>query len=579
MRVSPALYGPFVSRAGLPAAVALGALVVAWALPLQSVGCGQNAHYAATRSFANGTPFIDRYAQETCDVVQRGGHTYASKGPALDFWAAPWYLLLHALHAVPPNPNAGQAYPAAMVGVPPRAVWQIGLWAVVLPGLALLLLVRRTTERLEPGLGTAAAVVLGLGTLVLPFSTLLFAHVPAAMLAFASFAVLFGGAGLRRVAAAGACAGLAISTDLPLAVPAILLGVYAAASAPHLRRLAVFAAGGLAGLLPLFAFDVWAFGSPFRNAYQGTAIDPGAGGVEQAHAHNLFYTLTSPHPSFAVDMLLSQRGLLVLSPVVAAGAAGVLLLWRRGLRAEAVLIGALCVAELAWDMFRPTYVLALGGWVPGPRFLIPLLPFLCFAFAPVLRRVPATAVALALVSIGAMLVATSAEPLLPNDDTHLWITRITHGNFAPTVFSLAGIGHGWLAILPFYAVAAVALVAAAVATPLTFARRDLVLAAAALVAWIVVEHGAPALLEVDRLVHQSYGAIAAVALVAGLTWAFLLLHRRGFPAALPALPLLAFAARRFDEHTKWAALLALLVLAALAASERLRLRGSRPASA
>ena len=37
-----------VSRAGLPAAVALGALAVAWALPVQSVGCGQNAHYAAT---------------------------------------------------------------------------------------------------------------------------------------------------------------------------------------------------------------------------------------------------------------------------------------------------------------------------------------------------------------------------------------------------------------------------------------------------------------------------------------------------------------------------------------------------
>jgi hypothetical protein len=557
-----------VSRASLPAAVALGALVVAWALPVQSVGCGQNAHYAATRSFADGHPFIDRYARETCDVVRRGGHTYASKGPLLDFWAAPWYMLLRAVHAVPPNPNAGEPYPAAMVGVPPRAVWQIALWAVVLPGLGLLLLVRRTTEKIEPGLGTAAAVVLGLGTLVLPFSTLLFAHVPAAMLAFASFALLFGGAGLRRVAAAGACAGLAISTDLPLAVAAILLGLYAAVPAPHLRRLAAFAAGGLAGLLPLFAFDVWAFGSPFRNAYQGTAVNPGAGGVEQAHVHNLFYTLTSPHPTFAIDLLFSQRGLLVLSPVVAAGCAGVLLLWRRGLRAEAALIAALCVAELVWNTFRPTYELALGGWVPGPRFLIPLLPFLCFAFAPVLRRVPATAVALALVSIGAMLIATSAEPLLSNDDTHLWIARIVHGNFAPTVLSFAGIGHGWLAILPFYALAAVAVAAAAATTPLTFAGRDLALAAAALVAWIVVEHGAPALIEVDRLVHQDYGSIAVVALVAGLAWTLALLHRRSALAALPGLPLLAFAARRFDAHTKWAMLLALLVLGALAAGER-----------
>jgi hypothetical protein len=254
---------------------------------------------------------------------------------------------------------------------------------------------------------------------------------------------------------------------------------------------------------------------------------------------------------------------------VAAGAAGVVLLWRRGLRAEAALIGALCVTELAWNTFRPTYVLALGGWVPGPRFLIPLLPFLCFAFAPVLRRVPATAAALALVSIGAMLIATSAEPLLSNDDTHLWIARIAHGNFAQTVLSLAGVGHGWLAILPFYAVALVAVAAAAAATPLTFARRELAPAVSALVAWILVERGAPALLEVDRLVHQSYGAITTVVLVAGLTWGLLLLHRGRALAALPALPLLAFAARRFDAHTKWALLLALLVLAALAAGDRL----------
>ena len=102
-----------------------------------------------------------------------------------------------------------------MAGVPLRAVWQIGLWAVVLPGVLLLVLVRGLADRVEPGTGVAVAVVLGLGTLVLPFSTLLFAHVPAALLAFASFAVLFR---RRSAVLAGACAGLAVATDLPLLV-------------------------------------------------------------------------------------------------------------------------------------------------------------------------------------------------------------------------------------------------------------------------------------------------------------------------------------------------------------------------
>jgi len=565
------------TRAALLGSLAIGAAVLAYALPMQSPGCGQNAHYAATRSFAEGHPYIDRYAAETCDVVRRGGHVYAAKGPALDLWNVPWYLVLRSVGAVPRNPNAGQGYPAAMVGVPLRALWQLGLWSVVLPALALLLLVRRTVDRLEPGLGAPVAVVLGLGTLMLPYSTLVFAHVPATLLAFGAFTLLLEKPSVRRAALAGAAAGLAVATDLPLAVPAVALGVYAAARAPRVQRLAAYAAGVFVGLLPLFAFGVWAFGSPFRLAYAGAAIDPGAGGAEQAPVHGLVFTLTSPHPHFAIDVLLGQRGLVVLAPVVAAGAAGIGLLWRRGLRAEAALIGGLVVAEIVWNAFRPTYELALGGWVPGPRFLIPLLPFLCLALAPVLRRIPATVGVLSLASVGAMVVATSAEPLLSNDDTHHWIARIAAGNFVPTVLSLWGIGHGWLGIMPFFALVGASLLAAAATLRPALERRDLALAAASVVAWIVVEHGAPALLEVDRLVRQSYGAAAAIALVAGLVWALVRLLEGRPAAAVPGLLLLAFAARRFDQHTKWALLLAVLVLGALALqgplADRLRRRG------
>jgi hypothetical protein len=553
-----------VTRARILAAVALGAVALAYALPMESVGCAQTSHYAATRAIADGTPTIDRYAEETCDLVRSGGHYYAAKGPAMDFWSAPWYLLLHAVGAVPANRNHGLGYPAAMFGVPLRALWQIGLWAVVLPALGLLVLMRRTVERLEPGLGTAAAVTLGLATLVLPFSTLLFAHVPAAALAFLSFSLLFGrDTSLSRVAAAGAAAGLAVSTDLPLAVPALLLGLYAAARLPHLRRLVSFGAGGIAGLLPLLAFNTWAFGNPFHLSYSGVALNPGAGGVEQTAGSHGFFTLQLPDFHVAAELLLSQRGLLVLTPVVAAGVAGCVLLWRRGLRAEAVLIGALCVAEVTWNSGHNGTFMSLGGWVPGPRFLIPLLPFLCFALAPALRRAPATVGALGLVSAGAMVVATSAEPLLQNDDTRHWLSRIGHGNFTATIVSLSGVGHGWIAILPFYALVLVAACAATAATRLPVGRRDLSVAAVALVAWLLVEHSAPELLRIDRSVHQSYGAVAAILLVAASAWAALRLRPEG-------LPLLAFATIRFADHTKWALLLVLVVLTGLALGERVR---------
>lgn len=568
------------TRGRILGAVALGAIALAYAMPMESVGTAQTAHYASTRSFAEGHPYIDRYANETSDLVRVGGHYYAVKGPGMDFWSVPWYLLLRTVGAVPPNRNAALDFPDAMLGVPLRAIWQMGLWAVVLPALGLLVLVRRAVEQIEAGLGTAVAAILGLGTLMLPFSVLLFSHVPAAALAFLSFWLLFERTGgPLRVAAAGAAAGLAVSTDLPLAVPAVLLGLYAASRAPHVRRLVLFGAGGLLGLLPLFAFDWWAYGSPFHLPYAGAALNPGPGGVELSPGSHGFFNLNLPDLRVAAELLLSQRGLLVLTPVVAAGVAGISLLWRRGLRAEALLIGALCIAEVTWNSGHNGKDMALGGWVPGPRYLIPLLPFLCFALAPVLRRAPATVGALALVSAGAMVVATSAEPLLSNDDTHHWIARIADGNFTATVVSLAGVGHGWLAIIPFFVLVLIAAAAAVAATPLPVARRELAFAAAALVGWIVVEHGAPALLQVDRLVHESYGLLAAVALVGGLAWALVRLFEGNLAGAAPGVLLLAFGARRFDEHTKWGLLLALLVLGGLAleptVAGRLRRRGIR----
>lgn len=553
-----------VTRGRILTVVALGAIALAYALPMQSVGCAQTSHYAATRAFAEGKPYIDRYAEETCDLVRTNGHDYAAKGPAMDFWSAPWYLLLHAVGAVPHNRNAGMGYPDAMYGVPLRALWQIGLWAVVLPALGLLLVVRRAVEALEPGLGTAVATILGLGTLVLPFSTLLFAHVPATLLAFAAFTLLFLG---RSPFAAGACAGLAASTDLPLAVPAVLLGLYAAARMPRVRRLVEFGAGGVLGLVPLLVFDTWAYGNPFHLAYSGVALNPGAGGREQTPGGHGFFTLHLPSPHVAVELLLSQRGLFVLTPVLAAGLAGCVLLYRRGLRSEAALIVALCVAEVGWNSGHNGLYMSLGGWVPGPRFLIPLLPFLCFALAPVLRRAPATVGALAAISIGAMVVATSAEPLLSDNDTHHWIARIADGNFAATWLSLTGIGHGWLAILPFFALIVVAVGAAVASTPLTVRRRDAAGAVAAVLAWIVVEHGAPELLHVDDLVRENWGTLAAVLLLASAAWAVARLRVEG-------LLLLPFVVLAFDRHTKWAVLLGLAVLAALTTRPALARRGA-----
>src|SRR5919204_5269012 len=118
---------PFSVRA-VRAAVALGAIVLAAAVVVQPVGCNQTSHYAAIQSYARGHATIDRYASETCDTSWWHGHYYSAKSPGMALFTVPWYELLRAVGADPRNPALGSGFPAAMLGVPARAIWQLGLW-------------------------------------------------------------------------------------------------------------------------------------------------------------------------------------------------------------------------------------------------------------------------------------------------------------------------------------------------------------------------------------------------------------------------------------------------------------------
>src|SRR6202035_2655480 len=99
-------------------------------------------------------------------------------------------------------------------------VYLLGLWGNVLPGLLLLVLVWRVAERFEPGFGAAAAVSLGLGTMVLPLSTLLFSHVFTAFLGFAAFALMMrerdGPPSPVLLGFAGLAMGFAVASEYPL---------------------------------------------------------------------------------------------------------------------------------------------------------------------------------------------------------------------------------------------------------------------------------------------------------------------------------------------------------------------------
>jgi hypothetical protein len=460
-----------VPRAGV---LALLLLVAASAVLLQPFGYNQGSHLALVRALADGTPRIDRYRDYSGDVSYYRGHVYSNKAPGLAFATLPAYLALRAAHL-------------------PHGVHALSLWSVFGPAAILLLLVGSTVERIEPGLGTLTAATLGLATLVLPFTSLFFAHVLSALLGFAAFAVLWrerdGPPRLALVAAAGLLAGLAVTTEYPLALAGALVGVYAVARPRPVRRGLAYAVGVAVGVAPLLAYDWWAFGSPTHLSYGDAAGAPGA-----THPP-AFHGVSAPRPRVALELLLSSRGLLVLGPVIALGAAGAVLLYRRGRRAEALVVAAVAVAFVVYDsgFWGP-----FGGWGPGPRYLIPMLPFLAVPLALAWRRWPLTTGTLAVVSAGIMLAATATDPLIP-DDPGRWWRLLVHGHFTRTI----GIG-----IAPVALLVGVAVVLVVRATPrLAPGRHDLAGAVAALVGWLVTLRAAPVLLR-----HGGLGAVGALLL-------------------------------------------------------------------
>ena len=163
--------------------LALLSAVAAAAYFLQGPSENANAHYALVRALAEGTPVVDRTRHEvgdlsTVDVSLFEGHYYSQKAPGLAIVSVPAYLGLRASGA-------------DLTGDPTRALWVLGLFALVLPGLGIALLVERLGETVAHGAGTAAAVTILLGTLLLPFSGLFHAHVLSGALGLLAFALLW----------------------------------------------------------------------------------------------------------------------------------------------------------------------------------------------------------------------------------------------------------------------------------------------------------------------------------------------------------------------------------------------------
>jgi hypothetical protein len=208
----------------------------------------------------------------------------------------------------------------------------------------------------------------------------------------------------KRPIYAGLCAGAGVVANYVGAPVAALLGVYAF----HrlcMRRACAYLAALLLPLTVIALYDLACFGAPWTMSYSSqNPMFQGAG---------LFLGVFGPpRLGVLVSLLFSPfRGLFYGSPLLLAAVAGWICLCRAGcFTAEAVLFAAIA---LVFIVFNVCFHYWEGGWAPGPRYLIPALPFLALPLAVAFDRFPVAASVLAIPSICGMLLATAVDPQAP----------------------------------------------------------------------------------------------------------------------------------------------------------------------
>ncbi len=398
------------------AAVLGVALFLSYAYFYGAGGWNQNSRFAMIRAILERhTLQIDAYQLHTGDRAFWRGHYYTDKAPGASLVA------LAPVQAARLVSRAAGVDPTSFPGI----AWTSYVASLVTSGLFTVvaaLCVFRLSLRWGASTGAAlfAAGAYGVATPAWAYATLFMGHGQTAgclMIALAAADALgrteAPGARTRLGWIVGLAGGWAVVTEFQAAIPAIFIGLLAIDARPKLSRspaidvIVRIAAGVALAAAPLLIYNALAFGSPFHLGYASEE------GFKELHTG--FFGITYPRLSTMRELLVgSYRGLLPLSPLMAAAPIGLVLLARAGRLGPAMVAAGIGVYYL---LLNASYFYWEGGWAFGPRQMTAALPFLALGLAPLWDRGRTTVRALLMGGLvwGAALtlVAVSTTPQPP----------------------------------------------------------------------------------------------------------------------------------------------------------------------
>jgi hypothetical protein len=412
---------PTRTRFRLTTGVALAIFALVTFGPIVTTVTAQPAsRYAATAAYAeHGSVDLSPYRPILgIDKARYRGEWRSDKAPGEPLLGVPFYVVGRVLGLDP----ARQLHIRGDLGV-----WWQTLWFAMLPFALLLVLMYRAAVRFAPRYALPAAMAIGFGTLMLPHSVNLYGHTLAGFLAFAGWLAAEGSAGRTRpLAVAGLLMGAAFAVEYHLAIAAVAVIVFVGIRFG--RRAAGWFALGLAPAVVVTAvFQQIAFGAPWHLAY--AYLVPRENGGSYGF----------PTVGALVDIVSGKHGLLFSSPVVLVALGAAIAIARKAagaLRAHA-LIGLAVIVP---------YLVLVASWSgtslleqPGPRYIIPALPFLVVPLAAAWERCARLAAVTAVWGAVVMVTGSFVYHLVATSDTPLraYAAEVAHGRFEPTLWSMA----------------------------------------------------------------------------------------------------------------------------------------------
>jgi hypothetical protein len=411
---------------------------------------------------------------ETCN-----GHYYTDKSIGPSLLALPFYIIFKGVAALPPvqtiiergaslgnfsdtlNPEGQGFRPEAMyegMALTFMTFFASSVPAAIL-GAVFFLFAARFARK--DSYAFTLALIFGLATPAFAYSNVLYQHQLAAFGAFVGFfllwRVIYEGANLRWLWVVGVLFGLVAITEYPVVPFVGLIFLWAVYKLPNRVALYRVVLGAIPLGLLFAAYNMAIFQTPLPVGYEYSTEWQGV------HTQGFLSITTPDWKSFIGLTVTPFRGLFFISPILLLVLPGVVLMWqtRKEYRSVTVLLFLIIAGFL---LYNSSSVMWWGGHSIGPRYLVPMIPFMAlpiiFALnqllrSPINRLVIVLLVGASLFNVWAQTIGGQAfPPAILDDGTEIRnplmeysIPMLLQGNIARNYGIFLGLP-GFLSLLP-----------------------------------------------------------------------------------------------------------------------------------